>query len=177
MTDLAILENFVRCFVEDGCSDWSEEDSGEKLVVAQVTDKSTLEAVYSRLPARFPSLYEQLVLTYRWHRAEVECDGVGQFRMLGNPPGTDLSGLLDEIFIDKALHPTCLENGYIQFGRGSGGNYDPLCFDVSSSKHRGRIRIVQLDHEEILCNSRIKIVATLADSFEELVQNVLLPLA
>jgi len=30
------------------------------------TDTSLLDPLYSRLPARFPPLYEQLVLSYRW---------------------------------------------------------------------------------------------------------------
>jgi len=30
------------------------------------TDRSMLDAVYARLPARFPPLFEQLVLSYRW---------------------------------------------------------------------------------------------------------------
>ncbi len=35
-----------------------------------MTDRAELETLYAKLPARFPPLYERLVLSYRW--AEVD---------------------------------------------------------------------------------------------------------
>jgi len=48
-------------------------------------------------------------------------------------------------------------------------DYDPVCFDIKSRKKNGECRIVKIDHEEILCNNRVKLVAELAPSFRELV--------
>ena len=48
-------------------------------------------------------------------------------------------------------------------------DYDPVCFDMNSRKKNREMRVVKIDHEEILCNYRIKVVAELARSFEALV--------
>ena len=68
----------------------------------------------------------------------------------------------------KGLWETLIPNGYIQFGKGSDMDYDPVCFDISSRKNRD-YRIVKIDHEEILCNYRIKVVSEIAPSFRALV--------
>lgn len=37
----------------------------------QSTDRSLLAELYARLPSRFPKLYEQLILTYRWQSSSI----------------------------------------------------------------------------------------------------------
>ena len=72
------------------------------------------------------------------------------------------------------MAPTLLEAGYIQFGRGPDSDFDPVCFDLKSRKKYNReCKIVKLNHEEILCNNRIKVVSELAASFEQLVRNTI----
>jgi hypothetical protein len=61
-----------------------------------------------------------------------------------------------------------IKNGYVQLAKAMGGHYDPVCFDSSSRKNRD-YRIVKIDHEEILCNYRIKVVSEIAPSFRALV--------
>ena len=46
--------------------------------------------------------------------------------------------------------------------------YDPVCFDIGLRKNYD-YRIVKIDHEEILCNQRIKVVPESAPSFRALV--------
>jgi hypothetical protein len=65
----------------------------------------------------------------------------------------------------KSLIPA----GYVQFGKGPDLDFDPVCFDIKSRTKRKDYRIVKIDHEEILCNYRVKVVAELAPSFEQLV--------
>jgi hypothetical protein len=132
------------------------------------TDPELLAPVYARLPARFPPLYEQLVLSYRW--AEVDLQS---FRLLANPPGSDLSRLLAEVEGDKGLTESLIPAGYIKFGKGPDMDYDPVCFDLKSRTKRKDYRIVKIDHEEILCNYRVKVVAELAPSFEHLVRQTI----
>src|SRR6266481_8517113 len=50
-------------------------------------DRALIAEIYSELPARFPPLFELLLLSYRW--AEVD---LRLYRLLANPPGRDLSG-------------------------------------------------------------------------------------
>jgi hypothetical protein len=70
-----------------------------------------------------------------------------------------------EIFRDQVLAVTTLRNGYIQFARPETGSYDPICFDARKRGANREFAIVRLDHEEILCNERIREVEKVADSF------------
>jgi hypothetical protein len=127
-------------------------------------DPKFLEPIYSKLPARFPPLYERLVLSYRW--AEVD---LGSYRLRANSPGPDLSGLWNEISADEFLFQTLIRSGYIPFGKGPDVDYDPVCFDLTVREKNREYPIVKIDHEEILCRSRIKVVSELAKTFEALV--------
>lgn len=128
------------------------------------TAASCLTEIYRTLPARFPPLYESLVLSYRW--AEVD---LGSYRLLANPPGPDLMGLFAGMSSDSGLWEVLLPAGYIPFGKGPDIDYDPICFDTKSRSKSRDYRIVKIDHEEILCNYGIKVVAEMAPSFERLV--------
>ena len=128
------------------------------------TPPECLEPLYSKLPARLPPLFERLVLSYRWAEVDLQL-----FTLLANPPGPDLKTFSSGIVNSGPLSIFLVRAGYIQFGKGSGGDYDPVCFDVSSRKKNRDCRVVKIDHEEILCNDRLKIVAVLASSFEQLV--------
>lgn len=132
------------------------------------TPAQALEAIYAKLPARFPRLYEKLVLTYRWEEVDL-----GLYRLIANPPGEDLSGLLVQISKDPALWNALRIAGYIQFGKGPDLDYDPVCFDLKARKKNGDCRIVKIDHEEILCNNRLKVVSEIAPSFEDLMQHTI----
>jgi len=127
------------------------------------TPPSSLEEIYRKLPGPFPPLFEALVLSYRW--AEVD---LRSYRLLANPPGIDLRRLLQEMSHDPGLWEALLPAGYVAFGKGADIDYDPVCFDVRSRSKGGDCRIVKIDHEEILCNYRVKEVAELAPSFEDL---------
>jgi hypothetical protein len=127
------------------------------------TDASQLDFLLAKLPARLPPLFEQLILSYRW--AEVDLRG---FRLLPNPPGPGLNGLLAEMSRDPAFWKSLPEAGYIQFGRGPDMDYDPVCFDIRSRTKGKDYKIVKIDHEEVLCKNRVKVVAERAPTFERL---------
>ena len=88
--------------------------------------------------------------------------------MLANPRGSGLDGLLRRISGDAGLWKTLIPNGYITFGKGADYDYDPVCFDIKTRKSRD-YRVVKIDHEEILCKYRIKVVGELSPSFRALV--------
>ena len=127
------------------------------------TEFSSFEPIYSLLPARFPPLFERLVLSYRW--AEVDLQS---YRLLANPPGHGLGALLQQMSKDAIMWKCLLEVGYIQFGKGPDIDYDPICFDIGARRKDKDCSIVKIDHEQILCNGRVTIVAELAPSFEQL---------
>jgi hypothetical protein len=77
--------------------------------------------------------------------------------------------LSDRVFNDKGIFHTLHKNGFLHFGLPHEGNYDPVCFDMKR-RNGSEAPIVQLDHEEILLRSRIRIVQEIAPSFLEFVQ-------
>jgi hypothetical protein len=126
-------------------------------------EPAQLEPIYAKLPARFPPVFEQLLLSYRWDEVDL-----GLFRLLPNPPGPDLNGFLQEMSRDPAIWKALLPAGFMQFGKGPDTNYDPVCFDISSRKKNREFKIVRIDHEEILCNDRVKVVEEVAPTFRDL---------
>lgn len=132
------------------------------------TPAQALETIYAKLPARFLRLCEKLVLTYRWVEVDLQL-----FRLIANPPSEDLSGLLAQISKDPGLWSALRPASYIQFGKGPDLDYDPVCFDLNARNKNGDCQIVKIDHEEILCNNRLKVVSELAPSFEDLMQRTI----
>ena len=74
---------------------------------------------------------------------------------------------------DPAVFQNLIPAGYVQFGRGPDLDYDPVCFDIQSRTNSKDYRIVKIDHEQILCNDRVKIVSVLAPSFRVLVEEAI----
>ncbi len=74
---------------------------------------------------------------------------------------------------DKGLWDALIAAGFLQFGRGADIDYDPVCFDISSRNKNRDMRVVKIDHEEILCNYRVKVVAEMAPSFFDLLQGTI----
>jgi hypothetical protein len=106
--------------------------------------------------------------TQRW--AEID---LGLLGLLANPLGPGLAGLGEQISRDKGMQAILIPNKCLQFGRAPDLNYDAVCFDWSRRLHDGDCPVVQIDHEEILCNFRFRKVAELAPSFRELMQKVI----
>ena len=132
------------------------------------TARELLDPVYDKLPARFPPLFERLVLSYRWAEVDLQL-----YTLLANPPGSDLSRLFEPMSKANAMSDALNPGGYLQFAKGPNMDFDAVCFDIKSRKKSGDCRVVKIDHEEILCNNRIKVVAELAPTFEELVRRTI----
>lgn len=141
--------------------------AGEQSLWQHKTDVDALTPVYAKLNRRFPPLYEQLLLNYRW-----TCGDTDAVCFWANPPGPDLVAFTDSYFRDKALVQFCLDNGYLPFGGAASGLYDPVCFDCNKGSSTDR-PVVQLCHESILVGHRIKLVHDLFSSFESLVLSVI----
>jgi hypothetical protein len=60
-----------------------------------------------------------------------------------------------------------------QIGRPETGDFDAVCFDLNIQKQNREYRIVQANHEEILCNFRVKIRGELWPSFRKLAEHQL----
>ncbi len=106
--DAELLESFVALF-----EPLEEPIYSETVLPAsqQATGIAKLEPLYSRLPAKFPDLYEKLILSYRWQRSDIH----DNYCLLANPHGSDLDGLAQEIFRDENLSTDLLSNVFIRF--------------------------------------------------------------
>lgn len=154
---LPLLQEFTQKFAACDNEDVLE------LVVQVTTESSALTEIYRGLSAKFPSLFEMLLLNYRWFPSRV-----AGLRLLANPPGKGLSGFLKEITRDGCLYEVCISDGYLQFALAEDVSYDPICFDFKK-RSSPKVALVRLDHEEILCRERIRVKEIVAESFEEFV--------
>jgi hypothetical protein len=139
-----------------------------KVIFSRIAEAAWIDVLESKLPSRLPTSFRSLVTRY----AFASCD-IGPLTLFGNTGLDEEDDLNVAIFRDPAMAPALLKNGYIQFARPDTGSYDPICFDARKSAANREFAIVRLDHEQILCNDRIKVVEKVADSFFRFAQRVL----
>ena len=126
MTNETLLKRFVatfgafddlsanRAFVGRGniefllVEPWNERSFAHWRPIAEPTSREALQAVYRVVQGRFPSLYEDLVLSYRWYRVDV-----GPLQLLSSLP-PKLEGLLESITNDTKLFTTLSRGGFVQ---------------------------------------------------------------
>lgn len=135
-----------------------------------IRPEAALAELYTCLPARLPPLYQRLILEYYWPELEL-----GELRLLANPAGSDLGGLLIEMKRDRAFWTELLPRGWIQIGKGPDFCYDPVCFDLRRRTKEGDCRVVQPDREALLCNHQIREAAVLAPTFRALLEKLTAP--
>lgn len=123
-----------------------------------------VEAFEAKLPCRLPRSFRSLVVRYQFPALEV-----GPLVLFANTSEGTSCELRHQAFADEGLSTCLLRNELVQFGRPSTGSYDPVCFDTRRPAHRREFPILWLDHEEILCNQRIRVVKPIASSFHEFV--------
>lgn len=183
LNDEILLRQFVAVFAK--LDEWIEPDNnttaGSQVLAADAsvwsdskpkpvefqTSSLALNELYEMVPLRFPPLFEKLLLLYRWPEVDL-----GLYRLASNLPGEDFNGFFHAISGDEYLWDALIPAGYLPFGKGPDIDYDPVCFDYGpKSPKRGRV--VKIDHEEILCHNRIKIVTELAPDFRQLLLKTL----
>jgi len=148
----------LRSHESDGAFQWQ---------IRPAASNPWVEELVQQLPHPLPKPYRSLIKRYRFCNFEV-----GPVMLFANS-GRDLFyELSTNIFKDKGLFPTLHKNGYLEFGKPFGGNYDPVCFDMQRQS-RGDAPVVQLDHEEILTRSRIRVVQQIAPSFASFLRRVI----
>ena len=125
---------------------------------------SRLRDLEAKLPKRLPPSFESLLSRYSF--PSFDAAGISFFGW--GPTSGELleaasspSGSLSEILLPA---------GYFQFGRPDTGSFDATCFDMKTHAQNREYRIVVADHEDILCNSRIKIRSEQWLSFAKLLE-------
>lgn len=131
------------------------------------TSNPWIEELLERLPHVLPRPFRSLIGRYRY------CNfGVGPLMLFANTGHRVFYEFSTRPFRDKHLFPTLHEHGYLQIGNPYECNYDPVCFDTRRGV-RDDAPIVQLDHEEILIRSRIRVVQEIAPTFVAFMQRAI----
>ncbi len=73
----------------------------------------------------------------------------------------------------NSLAELLLPSGFAQIGRPDTGNFDAICFDLNSKVRNREYPLVRIDHEEILCNQKVRIVRALWPCFVQLMESAL----
>jgi hypothetical protein len=134
-------------------------------VPIRVEDNSSrLDELEARLPSRLPQSFEYFLSRYSF--PAFDAGGISFFGWESTS-----RGLFEVVSVSKdPLSETLLPSGFFQIGRPDTASSDAVCFDQNARKQNREYRIVQVDHEEILCNFRIKIVRELWPSFRKLIR-------
>ncbi|HVS73173.1 MAG TPA: hypothetical protein VHQ47_18100 [Phycisphaerae bacterium] len=132
------------------------------------TQRSLLDEIYRTLPGRFPSLYEELLLSYRW--IDIDLDDI--ITLYANPSIASLRPVLEEITKDAGLTKVLFPQGLIPFGHPPKPSYDPICFSTHELRD-GDCPILRIEHESVLCRGRIGDVWPIAASFEALMCEII----
>jgi hypothetical protein len=135
--------------------------------IREEENKARLDLFESKLPRRLPQSFASFLLRYSFPSFDV--GGVSLFGW-----DSDSNPYTEEAFATKgSLSELLLPAGYVQIGHPEGGDFDAVCFDLNEHRQNREYRIVQVDHEDILCDRRIRVSGELWPSFIQVVNSVL----
>ncbi len=130
-------------------------------------NKTRLDLLEAKLPRRLPQSFASLLSRYSFPSYDVA--GISVFDWESN----------SSVYIEQASAPKgslselLIPAGYVQIGRPDTGSFDAVCFDLNQRRQNRECRIVNVDHEEILCNWRVRVSGELWPSFIKLIEAVL----
>ena len=143
------------------------EDSLQQLtaagrIVAVESDQSALAAsLEERAGLRLPASYREFISSYEFEPFEI-----GGVELYGNASLGEFDDLSVAPFKDKALHTPLLAAGFFAIGRPDCGSYDPICLNIGANP--ADPAVVRIDHEQMLCHGKVKILKEIAPSFSAL---------
>lgn len=125
--------------------------------IVRADNRDRIALLQTRIGRRFPPSFLDLVERYSFPAFER-----GSLLFFGNHPEETSWDLSRRLFLDPTMSPMLLRGGFIQIGNPFFYNYDPICFDCNLG--RKEARLVQLDHEAILC-ADTRVLREIAPSF------------
>lgn len=134
------------------------------VAISPEDNTSLLERLNAQLTRRLPQSFESLLSRYSFP----SFDASGIFFFGWGPESTELLAVASPL--NGSLSELLLPAGYFQIGRPDTGSFDAICFETKTHKQNREYRIVLADHEEILCNSRVKICSELWPSFRKFLE-------
>lgn len=158
----------VPLSVRENVFGWTDDHGFSSWRIVRIDNATRIGGLERRMARRFPPSFRDFVSRYSF--AAFECGPLMFFANAAEETYWDLSR---KLFLDPVMSPFLLDAGFIQIGNPYFYNYDPVCFDCNLA--RDETRLVQLDHEAILCHREIRVVKETAPSFVELLRAFLKP--
>jgi len=147
-------------------SNWEVSIGWTAWKIVQHDNSARIDELQKRTGWPFPPSFQYFLTNYSFPAFES-----GPLLFFANT-GQDTFWELDvRLFNDPHMSPALRRAGFLQIGNPFFYNYDPVCFDCNAPQREKRL--VQLDHEAILCNDQIQIVREIAASFPDLLQRLL----
>lgn len=135
--------------------------------IREEENQSRLELFERKLSNRLPQSFASFLSRYSFPAFDVL--GISLFGW-----DSDSNPYIEEASAAKgSLSELLLPAGYVQIGRPDTGDFDAICFDLNEPVQNREYRIVQVDHEDILCNWKVRVSDELWPSFIKLVESAL----
>ncbi|HLX85021.1 MAG TPA: hypothetical protein VKR59_14065 [Terriglobales bacterium] len=157
-----LMESFAAALKDRGVP-IREEDNASRLRIFE-----------EKLPKRLPQSFQSFLCRYSFPAFDVM--GIALFgwdsdsnAYVEEASAAESSSRRFPVHLSEFLIPA----GYVQIGRPDGGDFDAICFEFNQQSQNREYRIVQVDHEGILCNSKVRVSSELWGSFVELVESAL----
>jgi hypothetical protein len=145
-----------------------------KLVASSIVQMRRIESApwieefERKLPKALPQSFRSLFTRYSF-----ESFNLCSLTLFGNTGALNVDDFVVASVADKNLCATLSPAGYIQIGRPDTGDYDPICFETKEPRQNREFPIVRIDHEDVLCNWRLKVREQVAPSFFAFVERYL----
>ena len=134
--------------------------------IREEDNQSRLRLFEEQLPKRLPPSFTSFLSRYSFPPFDV--GGISLFGW-----ESDSNAFAEEACAAKgSLSELLLPEGYVQIGRPDTGDFDAVCFDLNSHKQNREYRIVRVDHEDVLCNFRVRVSGEVWPSFVKLAYTV-----
>ena len=128
-----------------------------------------LPEMEASFPFRLPRSFRSLIARYLFPAFEVSPLVLYSVGVRG--PKSTGEEFRYAIF-DAIIFPFLLDKGLLRFARPHDWSYDPVCFDFRKANRKSEPGVVRVDHEEILCNDRLRVIETISPVFHELMEDM-----
>jgi hypothetical protein len=135
--------------------------------IRQEDNASRLRSLEKKLPKRLPQSFESFLGRYSFPAFDVV--GITFFGWESDSNAYNKEALAAAGSLSELLIPA----GYVQIGRPDTGDFDAICFDLNQQPQNREYRIVQVDHEDILCNWKVRVSGERWHSFISLLESAL----
>ena len=128
-----------------------------------------LPELEASLPFRLPASFRSLIARYLF--PAFEAGPLVLYSVGVRDPELTGEEFRYAIF-DAIMFPFLLDKGLLRFARPHDWSYDPVCFDFRNANRKSEPGVVRVDHEEILCNERLRVIETISPAFHELMEDM-----